>query len=695
MTLDSSRSLLIRLLTLAALVLLPPVAILSASALNDFERGMAPELDKKAMAVGRDITGQIERAVGYGIPLHSLVGMDDFFRPVLASNPEIRYLAVSDTAGKVLFVTGIDRTVVEPEYRSAGLAIGDGGHRAAIAGYVDLALPLTPKGQAVGLVHVGFDQNYIRGRLNDIVADIFVVMVVSLIVAFEILLFVVFFNITGQLKLVSRVMDQVRRGDFTSVPKVVSADEVGRFVRALQAAVRQVDDLYRRLAAYIDEVKAAHFDRTVVERVGDIESRVKFLFRFSPAGLPRTTHEAQATDIRLPLFLFVFAEEVSRSFMPLYTKELLRSASGSWPEALIALPIAVFMAGIALATPYGGRLTERLGARRVFLLGMIPALAGYVMTSLAVTVFDLMLWRALTGVGYALVTMACQGYIGKVLSQGNRTQNLGMFIGAVLTASVCGTGIGGVLAERVGYRATFIISAALTLMSGWLISRLLSDGAEERHHGREVAGRELWGLFRNWRFAVLIAFAAVPSKMALTGFLFFLAPLTLFQAGNDLGDIARTLMIYPVAVVLLSPLAAYLSDRHGLRAGLVAVGGLIGGLGLVLPVLLPASWGVFFGILALGIAHGLSASPQLAMVPDICWIECRRLGQTNVLAFVRVVERIGSVVGPLIAAALVSGWGYGVAAVGLGVAVLALACVFAAASRHYGDGPHIEAEETA
>lgn len=695
MTLDSSRSLLIRLFTLAFLVLVPPTAILSLVALSDFEQGMIPELDRKAAAVGRDLAAQVERAVGYGIPIDRLVGMDEFFSPVLEANPEIRYLAVTDERGRVLFLKGADREALEPHYRSADFDLARDGRKASIADYLDLALPVAEGGRRVGQVHVGFDAGYVRGRLMGILYDVGVVAAVSLIVAFEILLFVVFFNVTGPMKAVGHILDQARRGDFSRVAAVPSQDEVGRFVRALTAALRSVDDLYRRLMAYIDEVKSAHFDKGVVERVGEVEARVNFLYRFATAGSPKPMHERRATDIRLPLFLFVFAEELSRSFMPLYVGELLRPIPGLTPELVTAIPIAVFMACIALATPYGGRVAERLGSRRVFLMGMVPALLGYVMTGLAHSVYDLVLWRAATGVGYALVTMACQRYISKAVSSEARTQGLGVFIGAVLTASVCGTAMGGVLAERFGYQSTFLVSAALVMLSGWMVYRLLSGTAEETGDLREPSRGELAGLLRNWRFSFLVLFAAIPSKMALTGFLFFLAPLHLAAAGHELGDIARTVMLYPIAVVLLSPLVARLADRTGWRAGLVAVGGIIGGLGLVAPALLPGIWPVAVGIVALGVSHGLSASPQLSMVPDVCWIECRNIGQTNVLAFVRLLERLGSVAGPLLAAAFVPVWGLSGAIVALGAIVLGMAAVFAVVSGAYGNGPHISAEEVA
>ncbi|MBC7906327.1 MAG: MFS transporter [Rhodospirillaceae bacterium] len=693
MKLDSSRSLLIRLFILAVVVLVAPMTLISLRAMGEFEQGMNPEMDKKAAAIGRDVAAQVDRAVGYGIPVDKLVGVEEFFAPVLTANPEIRYLAITDKIGRVLFLRGAEKDELEPHYQAADLEMSSAeGIKASIGTYLDLALPVAPRGNLIAHVHVGFDQGYVVSKLHDILYDVLVVMAASLIIAFEILLFVVFFNVTGPLKLVGEVVERARHGDLSHVPGGASGDEVGRFVRAVAASIRNVDDLYRQLMAYIDEVRTAHFDKGVVEKVGDVEARISFQFRFSNTGKPLVLHQRRATDIRLPLFLFVFAEELSRAFMPLYVREVGQSLFGLSPEMIMALPIAVFMACIALASPFSSRLIDRLGARRVFLIGLVPAIAGYVMTGAAVGVIDLVLWRAITGLGYALVTMACQSYILGANHHSNRSQGMGVFVGAVLTASICGTAMGGVLAERVGFRATFFVSAVLVLLAGIVISHMLDSAAPPAAVAPQPR-RNTMRLFTNWRFSVLMLFAAVPSKMALTGFLFFLVPVILTQGDWQVAEIARMVVLYPLVMVVVLPLAARLAEYPGWRIALVALGGLIGGGGLLTSLFLPSELSMMIAIAALGLSHGLSASPQLAMIPDLCWTECRNMGQTNVLAFVRLVERIGSTVGPLLAAAFIPVWGVDGAVVALGGVVLAMAVLFAGASLAYGTGPHIEAEE--
>lgn len=702
MKLDSSRSLLARLVTLAVLVLLPPLGLITMRAMAQFEQGMAPEMDRKAAAIGHDLAAQIGRALDYAIPLDKLVGMDPFFAQVLAANPEIRYLAVTDGGGSVLYVSGVDAATLAPTLATTKGVTGEAGGRTTQVGpFVDLALPLEAtmardamaEGRRPAEIHVGFATDYVMTRLRDILADIGVMAAVALIIAFEILLFFVIYNISGPMKLVAEGIDHGRRGDFSTLPKPSSDDEVGRFVSTVSAAIRRVDESYRRLLAYIDEVRTGHFDQTVCEKVAAIADRVRYLYRFDPTGMPRPLRERLSSDVRLPLFLFVLAEEMSRSFLPLYAQGM---APGQ--DMAAAATIAAFMAAVAAASAWAGAITEKLGSRRVFLLGLAPAVIGSLASGLTTQVGALIAWRAVAGLGYALVTVACQSYIAHTsgADHGQRARGLGVYVGAVLTAGLCGSAGGAILADRLGQHTTFWISAVLIAGSGLLLNRLLGAPEADPVPARpQAAAARFWRIFANWRFSVLMVFAAIPAKMALTGFLFFLAPVMLWRQDFTVPEIGRVMALYPLVMLAVSALANRLADVQGWRLGQVALGGMIGGVGLLAPLAGDGLGPVMAAIVALGVAHGMSASPQLALLPDICWTECHAFGSTRVLALVRTLERVGSALGPLLAAAMLLAWGPGPAAIGLGVLVLVPGVVFALAAGAYGRGPHLETEEDA
>ena len=683
-------SLFLRLLVLAALVLIPPVLVVSYFAVTSFESGIEPELEGKARTVAENLSVQFNKALVGGIPIDKLVGVEDFLAPILKGNQEFVYLALYDVQGKRLFSVGSVSDELDKSLVDAGILVAGGAVKAG--GALDYSVPVHTKETTAGTLHVGVESDYIARSFRSILLDVGVLTIVSFLIASEILLYVVAVNVSGPLGQIGRLLRRYSKGDFSEVASVSGLDEVGRFTKHLNRTVRIVDELYRKLVAYVEEVRLGHFDGQAISDAYAVEDRVKFLYRFSGKGSPQFKIEHHALDIRLALFLFTFAEELTRSFFPLYSMSLPNSLSWLSTEMTMALPIAVFMAMVAIFSPWSGAIAQRLGSRNVFHMGLLPSILGFVLCGVAQDSVHLLVGRLACGLGYAMTTMACQVYITSTVREESRTQSLGVFVGAVLTASVCGSGLGGILAEWIGFRGVFWVSTVVVAVSGILAGRL-PDQSPFSQSFRFLPISERLGLLKNWRFSVLVLFAAIPSKIAVTGVTFFLAPLYLWTLGYGYAEIAQMVMLYAILVVILSPMVARLADRTGWRLGLVVTGGLIGSIGLLAPAFGGGALPVVISLVCLGIGNGLAASPQLALIPDLCWIECRSLGQSAVLAEVRRLERIGSTLGPILAAVLVPFLGYGLAIAGLGAGLVVMSAVFLFASFGFGSGIHIATEE--
>ena len=76
------------------------------------------------------------------------------------------------------------------------------------------------------------------------------------------------------------------------------------------------------------------------------------------------------------------------------------------------------------------------------------------------------------------------------------------------------------------------------------------------------------------------------------------------------------------------------------------------GIGLVPLFLWPDANHVLLAVTALGVGQALSIAPQLALVTKICAREIQTIGSAPVLGRYRLLERVGSAMGPFIASAL-------------------------------------------
>ena len=283
--------------------------------------------------------------------------------------------------------------------------------------------------------------------------------------------------------------------------------------------------------------------------------------------------------------------------------------------------------------------------------------------------------RLLGALGFALVFVSAQGAVIDGSSAANRAHSLGQFVRAILVAALCGPPVGGLVADRWGVPAAFALAALVALLAALAAAWHLpaarpgpahpavkpttppasaSPTAPERERG-------LWPLLLG---------CALPAKLLLAAWCFYLLPMHLQAQGHGNAVIGRLQVVYPLAMVLLVPLAARLADRWQQRHWFVVVGGLLAGLSAWLawpaaqtPLLL--AW----ALLGLGLGQALSITPQSALVAD----RARQLGgagEAAVLGLFRLTERGGSALGPALGAWLLPLVGFGPALALIGSVVM-------------------------
>lgn len=351
--------------------------------------------------------------------------------------------------------------------------------------------------------------------------------------------------------------------------------------------------------------------------------------------------------LRLPLFLFILTEELSRACLPLYLRSFAEQA-GLRPEAAVGVPIAVYMACFALATPFAGGWADRWGAARVFAAGVALTVVGFAWMALAGAYWQLLPARASCACGYAMATIACQRQLIVLSGPGQRARGLALFVAAVSIAAICGSSLGGILADQFGFRPVLATSALLAALA-WVAFRRMPLPVGDAEAGLSAAAplhlAELLRLLRGRRFAALMLGSAIPAKIALAGLLFYLTPLLLQRLDYSPSAIGRALMAYFVLVAAFNPLASWLSDQYGWRQSLTIVGGALIGVGSLAGFsgLLSSEHALWLAIAALGVGTGLSAAPMQSLATRLG----AETGATSVAVALRTLERLGSVIGPL------------------------------------------------
>jgi len=124
----------------------------------------------------------------------------------------------------------------------------------------------------------------------------------------------------------------------------------------------------------------------------------------------------------------------------------------------------------------GGALGDRLGAKRIYLTGLLLFATASALCGLAPTLPALIFARVLQGVGAALLVPCSLTLINNVYPDAHdRAGAIGKWAGFGGIAMAAGPLIGGVLIHWFGWRCIFLVNVPLALAGAWLTTRVPTE----------------------------------------------------------------------------------------------------------------------------------------------------------------------------------------------------------------------------
>lgn len=143
----------------------------------------------------------------------------------------------------------------------------------------------------------------------------------------------------------------------------------------------------------------------------------------------------------------------------------------------------------------GGSLGDRLGRRRVFVVGTAWFALASLLCGLAPTAEVLIVARVLQGVGAALLTPGSLAMIQSSFRATDRGRAIGAWSGLGGVAAAVGPLVGGLLIDHASWRWIFLINLPVAVVTVWLAQRWVPESRDERAHGRfDLAGAALASL---------------------------------------------------------------------------------------------------------------------------------------------------------------------------------------------------------
>ncbi len=136
---------------------------------------------------------------------------------------------------------------------------------------------------------------------------------------------------------------------------------------------------------------------------------------------------------------------------------------GASPASLGWL-VTIYSLTFGVATPFYGRLGDRYGLRRMFVIGLCIFVGASLLAGLAPTFALLMFFRAGQAFGSAAIPSLGIGMLARAVPQERRGRSLGIVSTAVGAGSALGPALGGGLTELVSWRMVFLVSAMLAVL---------------------------------------------------------------------------------------------------------------------------------------------------------------------------------------------------------------------------------------
>ena len=336
----------------------------------------------------------------------------------------------------------------------------------------------------------------------------------------------------------------------------------------------------------------------------------------------------------LALALARMADAVGNSFLiivlPLYVaSEAVGGSVFGIPSSMVAgVVLALFGIASSIAQPLAGRLSDRMGRRKIFVIGGLVVLGAInLMFAAATAYWHLFALRVLQGLAAAFTITASLAIVNEMSDPESRGGNMGVYnsfrligfgAGPLLASALLELGPfilpGGI--QVTGFEATFGVAAGTAFLGTVLVGLLVQDpegtGPAPRRLALRVWDRSDQGTRLDTIFALGLATLVMAACMAL---LSAIEPEV--NARLDQGPVlfAVEFVALIAALAAFQPVVGRASDRVG-RKPFIVVGLLALIPATVIQGLVTAPWQMIVARVLQGGAGALVFAPALALAGD-------------------------------------------------------------------------------
>ena len=178
--------------------------------------------------------------------------------------------------------------------------------------------------------------------------------------------------------------------------------------------------------------------------------------------------------LMLGMFLAALDQTVVSTALPTIVGDLHGASHLTWV-------VTAYLLTSTVSTPLWGKLGDQFGRKFFFQAAIVIFLIGSALSGLSQSMLELILFRAVQGLGAGGLMVGAQTIVGDVVSPRERGRYSGIFMGMFGLTTVIGPLIGGVFVDSIGWRWIFYINIPIGAIA-LVVTSLALPGALSRVH---------------------------------------------------------------------------------------------------------------------------------------------------------------------------------------------------------------------